>query len=228
MADYFIPRADAQKVIWLNNFSSKIGNYMTKYGITAAEKTDMVNFALDFAFRVSLTAQMKTALEGVVKWKNGLRDGISAGGVVSVPVMPSLASAPTAVAPGGFDRVADLVKKIKNNNAYTEADGADLGIIGNTANRSDLSTLKPVIVLKAGTAGRSAFGWKLNDMDGLNVYKDEGTGTFRFYARDNHPDYEDTAPLPANPVRHRYKFIYVLNDEEVGQFSDVITVNVGQ
>ncbi len=227
MYNYYLPRADADRVIWLNNFSSKIGNYLTKYGITAAEKTDIVNFALDFAFRVSLTAQMKKALGGVVEWKNALRDGIPAGGVITVPVMPSLTGAPTAVAPGGFDRVADVVKKIKDNNVYVAADGRDLGIEGTTAQRPDLNSLKPDIVLKTGTAGRPAFGWKLNDMDGVNVYKDDGTG-YRFYAHDKHPDYEDKAPLPANPTRIRYKFIYTLGDEEVGQFSDPITVTVGQ
>ena len=57
---------------------------------------------------------------------------------------------------------------------------------------------------------------------------DRGTGTFAFLAIDTVPDYLDTTPLPAPGAGAvwKYKAIYRLKDEQVGQWSDVISVSV--
>ena len=53
-------------------------------------------------------------------------------------------------------------------------------------------------------------------------------GTFVFLAIDAVPDYLGTAALPAPGVSTvwKYKAIYRLNDEPVGQWSDVASVSV--
>ncbi|MBI3414312.1 MAG: hypothetical protein HY043_03165 [Verrucomicrobia bacterium] len=52
--------------------------------------------------------------------------------------------------------------------------------------------------------------------------------TFAFLAFDTEPDYLDTAPLPAPGARAvwKCKAIYRLHDEQVGQWSDVVSVSV--
>ncbi len=224
----FIPRADADKTPWLNNFASKLGTYAAKYGITAAEKTDVMNTSIDWDYRYGVVVQLNAFKESAVKWKNFLRDGAPAGTVVSPPVLPTFGTAPTATASGAFARIAALAKRIKAHKDYSEADGRDLGIEGPDDITFDIAGAKPVIVRKPDVAGHPLLGWTLGKMDGVNIYKDDGTGIFRFYARDNHPDFEDKAPLPAQAATWRYKFVYVIGDEEVGQISDIVTVHVGQ
>ena len=64
-------------------------------------------------------------------------------------------------------------------------------------------------------------------MDGLEIWGDRGTG-FAFLALDTIPDYLDTAPLPAagTSAVWKCKAIYRLNDEQVGQWSDGVSVSV--
>jgi hypothetical protein len=65
-------------------------------------------------------------------------------------------------------------------------------------------------------------------MDGLEILVDRGTGAFGFLALDTIPDYLDTAPLPAagSSAVWKYKAIYRLADEQVGQWSDVASISV--
>ncbi len=71
-------------------------------------------------------------------------------------------------------------------------------------------------------------GWTKQGMDGLKILVDRGAGAFSFLAFDTIPDYLETAPLPApgtSPV-WKYKAIYRLGDEQVGQWSDVVSIPV--
>ena len=65
-------------------------------------------------------------------------------------------------------------------------------------------------------------------MDSVEIWVDRGSGTFAFLALDSQPDYRDTAPLPAPGLGAvwRYKAIYRLHDDQVGQWSDVASMSV--
>jgi len=135
------------------------------------------------------------------------------------------AETPAAVAANIFGRVAALVVRIKNHPGYTEAIGQDLGVIG-AEETVDLHSLKPALKLTL-QAGRPV-GWTKQGLDGVEIWVDRGTGTFAFLAIDAVPDYLDTAPLPAPGAGAvwKYKAIYRLNDEPVGQSSDVASLSV--
>jgi hypothetical protein len=64
--------------------------------------------------------------------------------------------------------------------------------------------------------------------DGINIYEmDESTGKYAFLARDTVAPYIDNRPLrdSAKPELRRYTAVYVVGDEEVGQYSDELVVN---
>ncbi len=63
-------------------------------------------------------------------------------------------------------------------------------------------------------------------MDAVDLWVDRGSG-FVFLAIDSEPDYNDTAALPAGGGVWKYKGIYRLHDEQVGQWSDIVSVSVG-
>ncbi len=113
-----------------------------------------------------------------------------------------------------------LVARIKNHPGYTEAIGQDLAIIG-AEQTVDPGAMKPALKLTL-AAGHPNVGWKKQGMDGLEIHVDRGAG-FGFLAIDTVPDYLDTAALPAAGASAvwKYKAIYRLGDEEVGQWSDV-------
>jgi len=62
----------------------------------------------------------------------------------------------------------------------------------------------------------------------VEIWADRGDGKgFAFLAVDTVPDYVDTAALPATAATWKYKAIYRLNDEQVGQWSAVASIAVG-
>ena len=58
------------------------------------------------------------------------------------------------------------------------------------------------------------------------VDRGDGKG-FGFLAVDTVPDYVDTAPIPPAAATWKYKAIYRLHDEQVGQWSAVVSLAVG-
>ncbi|MGZ8219542.1 hypothetical protein [Methylomagnum sp.] len=62
----------------------------------------------------------------------------------------------------------------------------------------------------------------------MNIYVfDEATGKYSFLARDTVAPYVDNRPLrdAGKPELRRYTAVYVIGDEEVGQFSDEVVVS---
>ena len=54
----------------------------------------------------------------------------------------------------------------------------------------------------------------------------DGKG-YGLLAYDTTPNYTDTAPLPATPVKWKYKGIYRVGDQRVGLWSNEVSITVG-
>ncbi len=220
---YFLPADEPGKLKWLNNFAAKLPAYAATVGVTPAEVTQTTADAAYFAFVVGAHNQHTKTTRDWTAYKTALRSGTSMG---AMPTTPELGMPPAAVPAGIFSRVSALAARIKKHPAYTEPIGQDLGIIG-AEQTVDAATMKPVLELTL-QAGHPNVGWSKSGMDGIEIWVDRGTGAFAFLTIDTVPDYLDTAPLPAAGVSAvwKYKAIYRLNDEQVGQWSDVATIGV--
>lgn len=220
---YFLSRDESGKRAFLNNFAAKLPVYAPDVAVTPAEVTQTTADDAYFDFVCGAHTQHTNTTREWTAYKNALRSGTAIG---ALPTTPMLGTPPTAVPAGIFIRVAALAGRIKKHPAYTDAMGQDLGIIG--AEQSvDPSAMKPILNLTL-QAGHPNVGWAKSGMDSLEIWVDRGTGTFAFLTIDTVPDYLDTAALPAPGVSAawKYKAIYRLNDEQVGQWSDVATIGV--
>lgn len=223
----FLPKDDEGKLLWLNNFSNKLGGYAAKYGLTAGEVTDMVDSETYFTFWFTHRVQSQEYVAKLTAYKNELRDGVKPGGTPSVVPSPPLpGTPPTAVAPGIFVRTASLGNRIKSHTSYTLADGSDLGLEG-AEETIDIINIKPILdVMLAGGVPR--IKWKKQGTDGIELHVMRNGAPYAFLAVDTVPDYDDTFPLPAagQSAVWKYKAIYRLGDERIGQWSDEVSVTV--
>ncbi|KAF0181118.1 MAG: hypothetical protein FD161_424 [Limisphaerales bacterium] len=149
------------------------------------------------------------------------RTGTSMG---AFPVAPATGTPPAAVPAGIFKRTATLVARIKKHSGYTDAIGQALDIIG-AEQAFDPNTLKPILATEL-RAGHPAVLWIKGQADALEFWVDRDNGTFVFFlAIDTVPDYGDTFALPApgQTALWKYKAIYRIGDEQVGQWSDVVS-----
>lgn len=238
---YYLPEEDGKLATWLQNLSSKISGYASKYGLSPAEVALIQNAAAYFIFWFNALTQLKDSTQKITAYKNEVRDGVKAGGSPSVPPTDILfGTPPTAVPPGILAIVRSIVAGIKKHQGYTIADGQDLGIEGEEQTE-DINSLKPKFKIEL-EAGHPNLIWLKGITQGVKIKKailpagqkptTEGLAEsgefFTFLAIDTQPDYLDTTPLPpfGQTVVWAYIMTYMLNDEEVGEPSDVVFITV--
>jgi hypothetical protein len=76
------------------------------------------------------------------------------------------------------------------------------------------------VLVDWGWQGKAAF------LDMIELQVDRGTG-WQLLAYDTTPRYTDTASVPASPAKWKYRAIYRVGDDRVGQWSPEVSVPVG-
>lgn len=224
----YIPSLDNDKVIWLNNFSTKIGTYAASVGVTAAEVTAAQKDAAMYQYIVNLQEVYKQTLQNITGYKKLLKkaSGQQHLGAV-IPSLPTLAAPPPAVPEGIFDRISKLATRIKASVNYTDNIGSDLGIISPTSS-FDASTMQPDIKVRL-EAGRPYLKWTKGESDALDLYADRNDGAgFVLVGRFMRNEYVDISTLATGKVidEWSYKGIYVIADSQIGLFSPVVDISV--
>ncbi len=227
MKRYYMPSKAQEKLIWLQNLSNKIENYAAKYGITAAAVTDMKDGYVWLAYWMNYRQQYQEYLKKLSKFKDEIMNDLGATSVPPSP--PTFAAAPTSVSSGIIVRAMAIVNAIKSNIGYTIADGNDLGIEGvEMVGRIDFKDAQPQIKVRLVSGGHPEIVWTKGDFDGIDIYVNRGNGHWEFLATDSYPNYTDTTPLPAVGLSAAwsYKTIYRYDDEQVGQWSNPVSISV--
>lgn len=126
-----IPQSDERFAELLNNVSGKLtGKYKTTFNLPAAQLGTLGTDAETWAYWLGCEAATRFADDQATAGRNTLRDGPPTDSPVS-PLQPAvLPAAPAILAmPGIEKRLRDLIQFVKRHPAYTEAIGADLGIL---------------------------------------------------------------------------------------------------
>ena len=224
MKTTYLPNTDSDRVVWFNNMNTKLPNYATLLNIAATDVTQTSKDYAAYAYAVNATDLLKQTQQNATAYKNALKhaDGQPIG---NVPVAPNLGTAPAPVPAGVFDRVRMLVQRIKNHPAYTDSIGQDLNIII-PVDTTDPNTIQPVLTAKI-DVGRPHLKWQKSIAEAADLYADHNDGNgFVLLGRFVRSEYLDTISLAAGRIAddYKYKAIFVIADEQVGQMSQVITV----
>lgn len=223
----YIPTADIDKLIWLNNFSIKIPTYASVLSLSSIEITAVQNDAAAFNFIMNLQESLKQSLQQITSYKSLMKRAIAQQHLGALPSIPTITNPPVAVPEGIFDRVSKLVQRIKANANYNQAMGNDLGIISSVS-KPDPQTLKPLLKVTS-NGGRPQIKCSKGIADGLDLFvnRKDGNG-FVFIGRLFILDYIDNAPLPSDNtiIEWEYKGRYVIGNDNVGLMSAVASIIV--
>jgi hypothetical protein len=225
-----IKQNDMAFVAQMKTFKNNIGSYAALLGLSPAQITGQGNDTDYFDYIVKCQDIMSGSGQQWTAWKNLTRDGGTPppGGA---PVLPTLPTAVTAVAPGIEARFRALIQQIKINPNYNESIGLALDIEGAHQTGPDLTTVQPDFDLTI--SGNQVFvdwGWAGNGayLDICEIWVDRGDGKgFVFLTYDTTPGYTDTTPFPATPAKWTYKAIYRVGDAQVGLWSKLVSIIVG-
>ena len=225
---YYVEFNDEKFAIQFSNFATKIGGaYEALFGLTPGEVISIQNDAIFFSWTVNNLTKIDTYKKNWTSFKGILRKGEE--NVISnvFPVPPVLDTVPTAVAPGIQLRFTTLANRIKAHQNYTTAIGQNLGIEPTAQQRMALENVQPTLkaIMRGGEVN---LDWLKQGYDGILIEKDSGSG-FVFLDKDSRPNFVDKSPMPAagESALWRYRAMYLINDERVGNWSDIATISVG-
>lgn len=224
---YFLQKNDEKFAVQLTNFSSKLPGYKDIFSISEAELAEAEADSLYFTWAVTSAKKITDYKKSWIGFKNILRLDTGNPDVNPVPETSTITPIPDEVLPGIQSRFLIQAKRIKAHKNYTEAIGQNLGIEGTFSNRMPLENVQPILKAVM-NGGRVNLQWKKSTYDAIIIEKDTGSG-FVFLDKDLRPNFVDTTPLPSGSESAvwRYRAMYMFKDQKVGNWSDVVTITVG-
>ena len=223
----YIPSSDADKGIWLNNFTTKMSLYAAQLGVTPAELTALQKDNTAFQYIINTMESYRQYVLNLAGYKNMMKHASSSQHIGNLPVMPTLPAAPPMVTEGIFDRVSKMVTRIKASLNYSDNIGSDLGVIA-PSSTVDISTLQPFINIKI-DVGKPHLKWVKGVADAIDLYADRNDGNgFVYVGRLSRNEYLDITPMAANKVydEWKYKAIFVISDAQVGLYSMIQSIDI--
>lgn len=224
----FIPTSDSDKVVWLNNFATKLGTYAANVGVTAAEVTATQKDASLYQYIINLLEVYRQTLKNLTGYKTQVKHAIDQQHIsATIPSLPTLATPPPSVPEGVFDRAGKLAVRIKASPNYTDNIGSDLGIV-TTVTSLNKTNMQPFIKINL-DAGRPHLKWTKGESDAMDLYVDRNDGNgFTLLTRPLRNEYIDVTALASTKVidEWHYKGIYVIGNDQVGMFSAVTSITV--
>ena len=238
----YYPVRQGDQLPWLDNFWRKLRQLATQLQLPAARVADAVADARWLHYFIG------TWLPAVRTFNKSATDTLTQvqfgeGGALILPAFtsPPLPAGDASAAPplpavvvrdeGALTRLFDLIAEIKQNNLCTEANCTDLGILGSVDSAPDLTTLMPdIAAIVSGSVVKITWGWqglsKWLDLCELQV--DRGTGQgWQPLVFDTTPNYDDTHPHPAAATQWKYRAIFRVGEQQIGAWSQPVTVVVG-
>ncbi len=226
MAGSYFPGAEGDQVVWLNNFIAKLATHLATLGLVAGDLTAITNDVNAFVYMVGWSATYKTRTQDVNDYKAQLLRG--PGPIGAFPAGLTATVPPTAVAANVLGRVTALVNRIKAAPGYNSAIGEDLGIESPVAPEVDLETAKPTFNALAMPDSEVRLNWTKGEFTGVRIEgRRNAEVAWTFLAVDTSSPYLDARePLTGGiPESRSYRMRYLLGDDTVGLFSDVIEVS---
>lgn len=227
MATSYLPTSDAARVTWLNNFNTKMQLYGSQLGFSAAELSSITDDANMFQYVVQLKNDCRQAAQSFSSLTQALKSTTHQSAMNAFPPVPVAGTPPVAVLTGIFARVAAYVQRIRYHVNYTVTIGQELSIIPPPSTFNP-ATVKPVLKGKV-LSGYPQLSWRNGRADGVQLYVDRQDGNgYVLLAKRNSTSYIDVTPLPANTqfVTWLYKAKYIIDDEEIGLDSDIISLEI--
>ena len=226
----WFPGTLQERAAWYQNFNTQFATVALSLGFLPA---DVTSVTADFELLEFLanTATEKAAFnEALRQYRLIITEGDIGDPAPGYPTSPVVD--PPSVRPTGlFERLDDLVKRIRVAPAYTAETGALLGIIPSTPAAPLLDEMKPVI--KASESfGLFKFNLDVTRM-GMSAFRVEiqRKGSDKWdavaFATNNPAEVTVTPTTPGAPERILVRAVLMKNNEQVGQPSDptFVTVN---
>jgi len=227
----FWPGKTAEQVVLLLNYATKLPTYQAALVLTVAQVTAAVADAQWLAYVLgTFVPSIRTFSEAVTKASTAAQkgDGLALA-VLPVFTPPALPAGVAATMTGALDRFFSFAEHLRTLPTATDTILADLGLLGNELTGPDYNTIAPEFKATR-TADSVRLDWSFGKyrkfLTMVEIQVDRGSG-WQMLAFDTTPGYDDTFAQPATVAMWKYRMIFRVEDERVGQWSAEVSVRVG-
>jgi hypothetical protein len=217
-------------------FKLNIGKYAVQLGLTPEQVAAQAADADYYQFVVQSQQMMLNHSQSWTALRKTLRKGDST--ITDPAAKPGpdtlIIPFPAAVPPVAFGiegRFRTLVRQVKASVNYNVGIGLELGIEAVDHAGPDFTTLQPKLTATV-NGDHVELGWDWQgkraflDLCIIEVDRDDGKGFVQLVSS-TRPGSKDKAPFPAVPTRWRYRAVYQVGDQPVGQWSNPAGIIVG-
>jgi hypothetical protein len=197
----YLPRADCDLLLWHDHLVDALRTTGASLGVPASELAQLIAANQTLHAHVAAVADTAAKAAAAVADKEAYREKLA-----------------------GECRA--LVRRLKVHANYTPGLGQSLGIVSGRP-ALDTATLQPRLELTADPGHVVTIAYPKAGTDGINVYgRRTGEDTWTLLGRSTRSPYIDRrAPRqPGVREEREYKAVYMLDDEEVGQASNIATI----
>jgi hypothetical protein len=199
----YIPRNDGDLLLWAQNYKTTIATAGVTLGLAPADVTTEQTLCDDLINSITQVQTAKAAAASAVKQKEDVIQ--TSGGALRTNI-----------------------GRHKKATTYTATIGESLKIVGST-NSVDIAAYKAKISVEK-FAAFVRIKFTKQGADGINLYhRKKGEAQWKFLARDTKSPYDDHIVLAvaSQPEHWEYRAFGVINDDEIGQASDIVEVVFG-
>lgn len=220
-----IPKGNDERVSWSLNFEDKFPAVAAGLGFNPVGTASLVNDSATMRFLIQNSVSATAHSKASNSYKYALLEGVADGAAEPVlPVLVATVAPATPVLAGIIDRLSKAVARMKTAPNYTESIGDQLLINPPPPDSAISPDTKPTGSATA-LPNKIRIDWAKGKFDGVIVEGQRGDETaFVRLDRDSRSPFDDERPnlTAGKPEQRRYRLIYFLGDEIVGNYSDVI------
>lgn len=194
---YYLPNPDAELDEWVDNYGDKLPGLASGVGVSDDEVSGVSEKIITWKEALNMVNTKKAEQKAAVETKNEAKKEL-------------------------LDFIKPMNQRIKNHSGYNGTKGDLLGISG-AEDTFDSATFKPGLTVENIQQGR-LLKYVKSEAEGMNVSaREKGESSWTFLGFDLHSPYLDSRPF-AQPTELEYKVTAVIDDEEIGLDSDIVSI----
>lgn len=221
------PKREADIAAILYIWKERISNYEAQYNLTEDMIKQIESDEIVFSHLLLCVSLLTQDTAEFYAYKENSTNGDPKGTSATFPTVnvPALPTLPVPAKPGIVKRNTDIYNYLKNHPNRSNESLADLGITTTPPTPISPENLKPTISGRAITNDRIELTFDKQRQSAVRFQMRRGNESWVNVGDPTSSPYIDATPsVDGNPEKREYRSIYLIKNDTVGQYSDIITV----
>jgi hypothetical protein len=221
------PSTQAETNALLQIWLVKLPNWATLYGLSNDTVKQVQDDAVMYKHLIDAILQLDSDKDELMAYRDNIVNGNPKATAADYPevVIKPLPAFNIGIKPGINIRNRELYNFLKAHPSRTTESLADLGIVTATPPKIANADLRPSLKISAKINDRTEISFGKQGQTAIRLQMRRGGTADWITVGDptSSPFIDNTASTANNPEKREYRGVYLLKNETIGQFSDIVT-----